>query len=171
MSGASWFVVSCGVRLAELGSGIIRKPRVKFSTQHQPISRNTQCSPLQKVLGDSSWVQSIVNGSMSSVGGTCPTGRSDPTRCENGRLNGPNGPGPANPVPHNEADRLAVYRDIFGQTAVDHRRCNCTNGHCTACCRGQSHLAHPSADSSDQSTFPDGIHASRAALQKVRAGG
>src|SRR5215469_18653045 len=37
MSGASWFVVSCGVRLAELGSGIIPKPRVTVDSILAPI--------------------------------------------------------------------------------------------------------------------------------------
>jgi hypothetical protein len=30
MSGASWFVVSCGIKLAEVGLAEIGKPQVKF---------------------------------------------------------------------------------------------------------------------------------------------
>ena len=32
ISGASWFVVSCGVRLSEVGFFVIRKPQVRYVT-------------------------------------------------------------------------------------------------------------------------------------------
>src|SRR5207244_6741023 len=43
MSGASWFVVSCGVRLSVCGSGEIRKPQVRFlSYQSNSLNFKTQ---------------------------------------------------------------------------------------------------------------------------------
>jgi len=43
MSGASWFVVSCGVRLSEVGLSEIRKPQVRFlNHQSNPLNLKTQ---------------------------------------------------------------------------------------------------------------------------------